>query len=218
MRVRRGLAALVVSVTIGSLVMSCDAVTGGSAAVAPTVTGMVTPFDAFGRIDGAWSVVADPQWTLDCGQASPVAVGPNVQECGPGAAGAAVCWGQPGQHDVFCGDGPWDTSVRKLYSADPVVPVQAPVDPQPWGVVLIDGSRCTLINSGAWAPGPDGTSPAYACTKDGRDSDLYVLAAGAQPIDRSAAVWTALVGQIGNTPTSLPPPTTVPIREARFAG
>lgn len=210
--------AVLVAVLAASLIAACAAATGGSAVVATTSTRVVTPFDSTGRIDGSWSVITDPQWTLTCGQASPVAIGPNIQECGPGAAGAAVCWAQPGQRDVFCGDNPWQPSVRKLYSAEPVDQVQAPVDPQPWGVELMDGSHCTLLTSGAWAPGPDGTSPAYACTKDGQDSELYVLATDAQPINRSAAVWTAKVGQISNTPGSLPAATTVLIREARFAG
>lgn len=45
---------------------------------------------------------------------------------------------------------PWEKRVL-LYTASEPVPTAPPaVNPQPWGLVLADGSRCQIRNGGAW--------------------------------------------------------------------
>lgn len=205
---------LAIAVALAGLVSGCARVTSGSAVAGGTAVTTVSPFDSGGRIDGRWTVTSEPEWNLTCGQASSSAVGPNVQECGPGAAGAAVCWTQPGHREVYCGTSPWETSLRKLWSIEEIGAVTAPVDPQPWGVELTDGNRCTRLTSGAWPGGPGNTLPAYRC----ETGDLFLLAGAGQPINRSGPVWTAVIGQIGSNPAGLPAPVTAPIRSAIFAG
>jgi hypothetical protein len=155
----------------------------------------------------------------DCTTTSPSAVAADVYSCSPSAAGAGTCWpSTPGS--LLCVDNPWDMRLHRVTYGGPLPPVQPTATPDPFALTLDDGTRCQLRNGGAWGGRPDGYVGVYGC--GGPGSDLAVLWLPSQGagtcIDRSSAVWTVKVGQLGAPGTAVPPPQTRAVTAAWLAG
>jgi hypothetical protein len=151
----------------------------------------------------------------DCTTPSPSAVANNVYYCSPSAAGAGTCWpSTPGS--LLCVDNPWDKRLHRVTYGGSLPPVQPGAIPEPFAMVLDDGTRCLLRNGGAWGGRDDGYVGTYEC------GDLAILWLPSQGpgtcIDRSAPAWTVKVGQLGTPGTHFPPPQIHAVTTARFAG
>ncbi|PQM47030.1 hypothetical protein C1Y40_02787 [Mycobacterium talmoniae] len=89
--------------------------------------------------------------------------------------------------------------------------------PQPFALVLDDGTQCRIRYGGAWGARSDGYAAAYGCP-----ADVSVLGkTGANPppvIDRSSAAWTVQVGPTASVTADYPPPQTRTVRTAWVAG
>jgi hypothetical protein len=153
----------------------------------------------------------------DCTTPSPSAVAANVYYCSPSAAGAGTCWpSTPGS--LLCMANRWEMRLHRVTYGKPLPPVQPTATPDPFALVLDDGTRCGLRNGGAWGGRADGYEAVYACT----GTDLMVLWMPSQGagtcIDRSAPAWTVKVGELGTPNTPLPPPQTRSVKTVWFAG
>jgi len=154
----------------------------------------------------------------DCAP-SPSATADNVYYCSPSAAGAGTCWpSTPGS--LLCVDNPWDKSLHRVRYNGQLPPVQPAATPDPFALVLDDGTRCLLRNGGSWSGRPDGYVGGYGCGES-FNSNPAVLCPESQGagtcVDRSGPVWTVKVGQLGST-SPLPPPQTHAVKTAWFAG
>ncbi|BBY04819.1 hypothetical protein [Mycobacterium noviomagense] len=155
----------------------------------------------------------------DCTTPSPAAVADDIYYCSPSAADADVCWpSTPGS--LLCVDNPWGQQLHRVNYPDPLPQVQPLAAPQPFALLLDDGTRCRLRNGGAWGGRADGYVGAYGC--GAVNSNLAVLVLPSQgatfAIDRSMPVWTVKVGQIGTPNSQFPPPQTHTVSTAWFAG
>ncbi|HTX97516.1 MAG TPA: hypothetical protein VME67_23400 [Mycobacterium sp.] len=155
----------------------------------------------------------------ECTTPSPSAVANNVYYCSPSAAGAGTCWpSTPGS--LLCVDDPWDKRLHRV-SYDGVLPAVQPIPtPDPFALVLDDGTRCLLRNGGAWGGRADGYVGVYGCGDPHANlSVLWLPSQGAGScIDRSSAVWTVKVGQLGAPDAAFPPPQTRAVTSAWLAG
>lgn len=149
----------------------------------------------------------------DCA-ASPSAVSPDIYQCSPSAASADVCW--PATPDsLLCVNDPWDKHLHRVTVGNPLLQVQPTAIPQPFALLLDDGTRCRRRNGGAWGGRDDGYVGAYGC----QSPALTVLVQpGQQVIDRSAPMWTVKVGELGAADPHFPPPQTRTVTTAWFAG
>jgi hypothetical protein len=94
--------------------------------------------------------------------------------------------------------------------------VQHPASPDPFALLLDDGTRCLFRNGGAWGGRDDGYVGVYGC---GDLAVLWLPSEGAGTcIDRSGPVWTVKVGQLGSPTNQFPPPQTRGVTTAWFAG
>lgn len=155
----------------------------------------------------------------DCTTPSPSAVANNIYSCSPSAAGAATCWpSTPGS--LLCVDNPWDKRLHRVTYDGQLQPVQPTTIPEPFALVLDDGTRCLLRNGGAWGGRDDGYVGGYGCGDHG--ANLAALCLPSQGdgscIDRSAPVWMVKIGQLGTPTTHFPPPQTRAVTTAWFAG
>jgi hypothetical protein len=98
----------------------------------------------------------------DCTTPSPSAVANNVYYCSPSAAGAGTCWPSTAE-SLLCVDNPWDKSLHRVTYGDSLPPAQATATPDPFALVLDDGTHCLLRNGGAWGGRDDGYVGAYWC-------------------------------------------------------
>lgn len=131
-----------------------------------------------------------------CDTPSPAAVSGNIYSCYPSAAGADVCWPSP-PASMLCMTNPWDKEVRRLSYDTSLLPmVQPPKTPEPFALMLDNGTHCLYISGGARRARSDGYIPDYAC---GADLRSYVLgdASGSDPINRSNPLWTVTFEQPG---------------------
>jgi hypothetical protein len=147
------------------------------------------------------------------------AVADDVYDCAPTAAGAATCWpSTPGS--LLCVDDPWARSLHRVAYRDPLPPVHPTATPDPFALVLDDGTRCRLRNGGAGGRRADGYVGAYNCGDPYANvSVLWLPSQGAGTcIDRSSAVWTVKVGPLGAPDTVFPPPQTHAVTSAWLAG
>jgi hypothetical protein len=155
----------------------------------------------------------------DCTDPSPSAVAANVYACSPSAAGAATCWpSTPGS--LLCVDNPWDKQLHRVSYLGQLSPVQPTASPDPFALVLDDGTRCLLRNGGSWGGRDDGYVGAYGCGNSGANPAVLSLPnqGDGSGIDRSGPVWTVKVGQLGAPDTHFPPPQTHAVTSAWFAG
>ena len=151
--------------------------------------------------------------TVTCTSPSPSAVAANIYYCSPTAAGAGTCWpSTPGS--LLCVDNPWDKSLHRVTYGGPLPPVQPTASPDPFALLLDDGTRCLFRNGGAWGWRDDGYEGAYYC---GNLAVLWLPSQGPGTcIDRSGPVWTVKVGELGAPGTS--PPQTRAVTTAWLAG
>lgn len=155
----------------------------------------------------------------DCADPSPSAVANNIYSCSPSAAGAATCWpSTPGS--LLCVDNPWDKQLHRVSFGGQLPPVQPTATPDPFALVLDDGTRCLLRNGGAWGGRDDGYVGVYGCGNPGvNPAVLWLPSQGPGTcIDRSGPVWTVKVGQLGAPDTHFPPPQTRAVTSAWLAG
>jgi hypothetical protein len=155
----------------------------------------------------------------DCSTTSPSAVANNVYSCSPSAAGAGTCWPSTAG-SLLCVNNPWDKSLHRVSYDGALPPVQPTATPDPFALVLDDGSRCLLRNGGAWGGRADGYVGVYGCGDQGvNPAVLWLPSQGAGTcIDRSSPVWTVKVGQLGAPDAVLPPPQTRAVTTAWLAG
>lgn len=162
-----------------------------------------------------FSVVGDigPVSCLD--RPSPVAVDSNIYICTPTAAGADVCWPESGRRTLLCGNNPWEQTLRRATASEPPLWIWESTRPEPWGLELVDGTRCRIRNGGSWPGRPDGLNGAYHCDTD----NVFVLADpdGGTAIDTSNDTWRVMIGDLSDSDGYLPPPTTAAVRTAWFA-
>jgi hypothetical protein len=151
--------------------------------------------------------------TVTCTSPSPSAVAANIYYCSPSAAGAGTCWpSTPGS--LLCVDNPWDKSLHRVTYGGPLPPVRPTASPDPFALLLDDGTRCLFRNGGAWGWRDDGYEGAYYC---GNLAVLWLPSQGPGTcIDRSGPVWTVKVGELGAPGTS--PPQTRAVTTAWLAG
>jgi hypothetical protein len=153
---------------------------------------------------------------VDCTESSPAAVSSDIYYCSPTAASADVCWPAAPAPDLLCMDSPWIKDLHRVHARAPLPAVSPPHLPQPVALLLTDGNRCRLRNGGSWNGRSDGYVGAYSC--GGGVAVLVQLHGPADPIDRSSQVWTIKLGKLGAPGESLPPPVTVGVATAWFAG
>jgi len=155
----------------------------------------------------------------DCSTPSPSAVADNVYACSPSAAGAATCWpSTPGL--LLCVDNPWDMRLHRVSYDGRLPPVQRTASPDPFALLLDDGTHCLLRNGGSWGGRDDGYVGAYGCGNAGANPAVLSLPnqGDGSGIDRSGPVWTVKVGQLGAPDAHFPPPQTHTVTSAWFAG
>ncbi|MFZ1178260.1 MAG: hypothetical protein WAO15_18705 [Mycobacterium sp.] len=155
----------------------------------------------------------------DCTTPSPSAVAANIYSCSPSAASAGTCWpSTPGS--LLCVDNPWDKRLHRVTYGGQLPPVQPTAIPEPFAMVLDDGTRCLLRNGGAWGGRDDGYVGTYGCGDP--SANLAVLGLSSQGpgtcIDRAGPVWAVKIGQLGTPTTHFPPPQIHAVTTAWFAG
>lgn len=155
----------------------------------------------------------------DCTTPSPSAVADDVYYCSPSAAGAGTCWPSTPE-SLLCVDDPWSNHVHRVSYAGQLPPVRPTATPDPFAVVLDDGTRCLLRNGGAWGGRADGYVGVYGCGDPGSNlAVLWLPSQGAGTcFDRSMPLWTVKVGQLGTPTDQFPPPQTRGVTTAWFAG
>jgi hypothetical protein len=153
----------------------------------------------------------------DCTEPSPSAVADNVYYCSPSAAGASTCWpSTPGS--LLCVDDPWDKRLHRVNYPRPLPPVQPTPTPDPFALVLDDGTRCLLRNGGSWGGRADGYVGGYGCGPSGNSNPAVLCPPNQETgtcIDRSAPAWTV---KVGAPDAALPPPQTHAVTSAWLAG
>lgn len=155
----------------------------------------------------------------DCSTPSPAAVANDIYYCSPSAAGADTCWpSTPGS--LLCVDDPWTQRLHRVTYGGQLPQVQPTAIPEPFAMVLDDGTRCRSRNGGAWGGRDDGYVGTYFCGAP--DANLAVLCLPSSGpgtcIDHSTAAWTVKVGQLGTPDQHFPPPQTHAVTTAWFAG
>ncbi|WAC93894.1 hypothetical protein [Mycobacterium sp. Aquia_213] len=150
--------------------------------------------------------------------ASPSAVADDVYACSPSAAGAGTCWpSTPGS--LLCVDDPWDQRLHRVSYNGQLPSAQPPALPEPYALVLDDGTRCSLRNGGAWGGRDDGYVGGYWCGDGGAHLVVLCLPTTQTCVDdRSGPTWTVKVGQLGAPGAHFPPPQTRAVTSAWFAG
>jgi serine/threonine-protein kinase len=146
--------------------------------------------------------------------ASPAAVGSRIYRCAPSAAAADVCWpSTPGT--LLCLFNPWDKRVYREFYRDTLPLVEPPATPEPFALVLDDGTQCRLRNGGAWGGRDDNYVGAYGC----QGNNVLVPGQSTAPAeDRSHPLWTVKIGPLGSTDEHFPPPEIHTVTTAYFAG
>jgi hypothetical protein len=150
-----------------------------------------------------------------CGFSSPAAVSNNIYLCSPFAAGADVCWPSPPTSMLCLVDHePWDKALHRFLWDNSTLPAVTPdKEPQPFAVLLDDGSRCKYFYK-SLGTRDDGYDGFYSCGA----IDALLAKGSDSPIDRSNPLWTVKVGQVGSSTSRFPPPQTHTVITAWFAG
>jgi hypothetical protein len=99
-------------------------------------------------------------------------------------------------------------------------PVQPNAMPEPFAMLLDDGTRCLQRNGGAWGGRDDGYVGTYLCGDPSANlAVLWLPSRGPGTcIDRSTPAWTVQIGQLGTPTTHFPPPRPHAVTTAWFAG
>lgn len=216
-RVARAIVVAVAVVALGVLPVA------GSAAADPPATQVVTavavgtngePMDGYQEAPQGESAVV-----TDCTKPSPSAVADDIYYCSPTAAAAGTCWPSTPE-SLLCVDDPWTKQLHRVSYAGQLPQVQPTSTPDPFAVVLDDGTQCRLRNGGAWGGRADGYVGVYGCGDPGSNlAVLWLPSAGPGTcFDRSAPLWTVKLGQLGTPTDQFPPPQTRGVATAWFAG
>ncbi|MET9328466.1 VWA domain-containing protein [Tsukamurella sp. NPDC003166] len=133
---------------------------------------------------------------------------------GPSGTNTGICSPAVGETFLLCVLDPWSKTITLMAPEGTSLPANPrAVDPRtPYGLVLQDGTRCTLAGARGVAPDNStvpGQAAPYSC---GRAGDVYAPV-GAFPADRSTKVWRVTFGQPGSTPVR-----TVAVTQAVFVG
>lgn len=144
---------------------------------------------------GYTTVVLSADHQLDCGGSSrhhayqsPVAVDTGPVACSPSSEYALACWNGPSATTALCYQDPWQRQVVQVHTGGRLPVERAPERPSPLGVVLSDGTRCSLRGGGAWAL-LDGHPDMYA--RYGCEGGMALWAGRrADGIDRAQPLWT----------------------------
>jgi hypothetical protein len=177
-----------------------------------TRTVVLRPVTGAGAPAAGWRVDDTGGLAVDCGYPSPASVSDGVHTCGPTAAGADVCWPEPGAGSVLCLWDPWEMILHSHPATKATVPVTAPADAEPIGLELADGNRCRLRNGGSWGGRAenDDLYGAYQCT--GEDTGIIWAERGHPEIDKSSPTWSVL------TASETSPLRRIGVKTAYFAG
>lgn len=185
----------------------------------PTTVVEVVPLDQNGNLVAGWELVDDGfVGPVDCRFDSPshASVGVDITSCSPMAAGVDVCWVLPGRIDLACGGVPWESRLHARYAGGgPIGPVGTYDGAFPWGIELIDGTRCRIRHGGSWGGRADGLNGSYWCVRDGSSLGEGEVILGA--LDRSGPTWIALRGPLSPDNRAFPPPEEAPVTTAWFA-
>lgn len=154
---RRLLALIAIAAsTIGLAVALAPSGAGAAHRFPPTAKSVIRPVNAAGFARAGYTVTAEPTGSVDCSFAnpSPGAVSPNIEECSPSVEYAVACWKAAAAHKVLCMRNP---RVRKLVRIPRVgafapTPLAAEADRAPLGMVLGNGTYCSLRDGGAVPP------------------------------------------------------------------
>jgi hypothetical protein len=100
--------------------------------------------------------------------------------------------------------------LRRVTYTEALGHVKPPTAPQPFALLLDDGTQCRLRNGGGWGVRDDGLAGAYRCSS----ANLAVLVpmraeAGASAIDRSQPISTVKTDSLGAGDQSSPQTQTV---------
>jgi hypothetical protein len=193
--------------------------TGGGQQPQGQATRVVTvvAVDRSGKAKPGYTV-DDSVSDVDTCDASPAATGADVVSCAPSAAGANVCWVGPDRMALLCGTEPWGKRLLQARSTTPIGSVKADPSSEPWGLELADGTKCVIRNGGAWGGRADNYAGAYSCGQSESKVVLVSQTSTGPAVNRSAPVWTVLVGSLGQPDQHFPAPTKQRVVTAYFAG
>lgn len=195
----------------------------GSAAAEPASTQVITAVAVGPNGEPANGYhEAPPQGNVavvTCTTASPSAVADDIYSCSPTAASAGTCWPSTPE-SLLCVVDPWSSQLHRVSYAGQLPQVQPIASPDPFAVVLDDGTRCLIRNGGSWSGRDDGYEGVYRCGDPGANlAVLWLPSAGPGTcFDRAAPLWTVQVGQLGAPTDHFPPPVTRGVATAWFAG
>jgi len=109
------------------------------------------------------------------------------------------------------------TRLNREFYTDTLPAAAPPAAPEPFALLLDDGTQCRLRNGGAWGGRDDNYWGAYGFP--GENPAVLVPAQSAAPaVDRSHPLWTVKVGPLGSPNEHFPPPETHAVATAWFAG
>ncbi len=147
----------------------------------------VTPFLSDGRVRLPLDHVDYSDITA--GGCSPtfVAMTTGTYQCGSTADSLPACW--PSAPYLYCMHSPEDGAVVRIGLGAGLPEAAEPDRPEPWQIVLSDGSRCDVRLGGSWDIPPDGYYYSYSC----RGNYVALLAPENKPtVDTSGPVWTVV--------------------------
>ena len=107
-RATRAAVAVAVAVAVAALLAGCGI--DGTGSPQGTQTAQIHLLADSQRVNcrsGAWSTFRPTRSTVPSWTPSPSAMGPDIQSCAPGAAGAGTCWAPPDQPYLYCGKDPY---------------------------------------------------------------------------------------------------------------
>ena len=162
-----------------------------------TTTVVLRPVTAAGYPAPGFTAVLEPSGQVTCGPStdpSPSAVDSDILSCSPDAEYAVACWPSHSAGYVLCLRDPWSTKLAQI-AAVGTPKVAAPAKPQPLGMMLSNGTRCTIRDGGAWngLAGHPGWYGTYPC-----GSDQAVWGQGsASGIDSAHQQWTVSTAPLG---------------------
>jgi hypothetical protein len=162
---------------------------------------VIRPVTRTGQPAPGFRVVPETDDTFQCqGDASQVAIDPNVRWCGSSATDTPACWKSAVPGTVLCLRDPLTHTLARIAYQLGFAPVAAPARPDPEALVLDDGTRCLVRDGGAWSrvPGHPSWYGWYSC---GGGAAVYGPIAG-HGIDRSAALWTVRVVTLHHSGTT----------------
>lgn len=146
---------------------------------------MIRPVTRTGQAARGYQVVREDDDNFQClGAPSPVAVDPNIRQCGSSATDTVACWKSAVPSTVLCLRDPLTHTLVHIAYQGGFAPIAAPTHPDPQVLVLDDSIR----DGGAWnsVPGYPKWFGWYYCPGG---ADVYGPVAG-HGIYRSASYWS----------------------------